>query len=149
MGLCEWLLRGPPKSRNENSAPQRCPAAHLGQGVKYHWNGGDLNTWTALPSSDRAHRSGRAERPHPPLGESVTSFSFRIASRNRVRTLNWMRTNVCEPLFEPEKRSFEPLVGQRCNHNRDDKRRCSDFYAPSERLVAPSRLHQKITNQKP
>jgi len=31
-----------------------------------------LTSWTVLPSSHPAHRTGRAERPHPALGESVT-----------------------------------------------------------------------------
>ena len=31
-----------------------------------------LTSWTMLPSSHPAHRTGRAERPHPALGESVT-----------------------------------------------------------------------------
>src|SRR5215813_5107322 len=31
-----------------------------------------LNSDTMLPSSHPAHRTGRAERPHPALGESVT-----------------------------------------------------------------------------
>jgi hypothetical protein len=31
-----------------------------------------LNSATMLPSSHLAHRTGRAERPHPALGESVT-----------------------------------------------------------------------------
>ena len=31
-----------------------------------------LTSWTMLPSSHPAHRTGRADLPHPALGESVT-----------------------------------------------------------------------------